>query len=114
MAPVRAAASELRSAAARFNARRQAALQSGTDEGFIKLNRQLVSVERALLDPDGLPGRPWYRHLIYAPKFTYAPEMLPGVTEAVVAGDDRRARDQVVRLAAALHRAASSLDAVGK
>ncbi len=104
MAPVREAASELRSAAARFNARRQAALQSGTDEGFIELNRQLVSVERALLDPDGLPGRPWYRHLIYAPKFTYAPEMLPGVTEAVIAGDDRRAQDQVV----AAHRCAAS------
>ena len=35
MAPARKAASELRSAAARFNARRQAALQSGTDEGFL-------------------------------------------------------------------------------
>ena len=48
-----------------------------------QLDRQLIAAERALLDPDGLPGRPWYRHSIYAPKFTYAPEVLPGVAEAV-------------------------------
>ena len=34
----------------------------------------------------GIPGRPWYRHLVYAPKFTYAPELLPGVTEALAGG----------------------------
>ena len=41
----------------------------------------LIAAEGALLDRDGLPGRPWYRHLIYAPKPTYAPEVLPGVAE---------------------------------
>ncbi len=114
MVPVREAASELRSAASRFNARRQAALEGGNDDGFAKLNRQLLSVERAFLDPDGLPGRPWYRHVIYAPKFTYAPEMLPGVTEAVMAGDDRRAQQQAIRLTAALRKAAAALDAGSK
>ena len=82
--------------------------------GFVHLNRQLISVERAFLDSDGLPGRPWYRHLIYAPKFTYAPEMLPGVTEAVTAGDDRRAQQQAIRLTAALRRAAASLETAAK
>jgi N-acetylated-alpha-linked acidic dipeptidase len=114
MAPVREAASELRRAASRFNARRQAALDGGTGDGFAELNRQLLSVERAFLDPDGLPGRSWYRHLIYAPKFTYAPEMLPGVTEAVMAGDDRRAQRQAIRLTAALRRAAASLEPAAK
>ena len=54
MAPVRQAASGLRSAAARFNARRQAALEDATDDRLVHLNRQLISVERAFLDSDGL------------------------------------------------------------
>ena len=59
---------------------------------------------------DGLPGRPWYRHLIYAPRFTYAPEVLPGVSEAIEAGDRGRARAQARRLADALRSAAAALD----
>jgi N-acetylated-alpha-linked acidic dipeptidase len=67
-------------------------------------------IERALLDADGLPGRPWYRHLIYAPRFTYAPEILPGVSEAIEAGDGGRARAQARRRADALRSAAAALD----
>ena len=47
----------------------------------------LIRAERAFLDPAGIPNRPWYRHLLYAPKPTYAAEVLPGVTEAIEAGD---------------------------
>ena len=68
-----------------------------------------MAVERALLDPEGIPGRPWYRHLVYAPRFTYTPEVLPGVAEAVDAGDSARARRQSARLADAVRRAASAL-----
>jgi len=68
-----------------------------------------VAVERAFLDADGIPGRPWYRHLIYAPKPTYAPEVLPGVAEAIDAGDRARLASQVARLIAALDRAADAL-----
>ena len=49
-----------------------------------------MDAERALLDPGGIPGRPWYRHQVYAPKFTYAPEVLPGPAEAIADGDDAR------------------------
>ena len=69
----------------------------------------LVRAERAFLDPAGIPGRPWYRHLIYAPKPTYAAEVLPGVAEALEAGDRKRLDDQVSRLTAALTRAAAVL-----
>src|SRR5256885_11090008 len=51
------------------------------------LDRSLIRTERAFLDPAGIPNRPWYRHVIYAPKATYAPEVLPGVTEALEAAD---------------------------
>ena len=112
LSDVRLAASEMRDAASRFNLRRESALGQPDGSAFAKLNRQVLSVERALLDPDGIPGRPWFRHLIYAPKFTYAPEVLPGVAEAVDAGDSARARAQAARLAAALRRAAAALGQV--
>ena len=69
----------------------------------------LMRAERAFLDPAGIPDRPWYRHLLYAPKPTYAAEVLPGVTEAIEAGDRKRLDEQVARLAAALTRAAAIL-----
>jgi hypothetical protein len=47
--------------------------------------------------------------LIYAPKPTYAPEVLPGIAEAIDAGDLARLADQVARLAAALDRAGAIL-----
>ncbi|HEY6893093.1 MAG TPA: M28 family metallopeptidase, partial [Rhodanobacteraceae bacterium] len=75
------------------------------------LDRVLLAAERAFIDPDGIPGRPWYRHLIYAPKATYAAEVLPGVTEALEQGDRTRLADQIRRLATALDRATAALGA---
>jgi N-acetylated-alpha-linked acidic dipeptidase len=109
MTDVHAAAADLQRAAARFNDRRDEALRQSTPAGVASLNRQILSVERTLLDADGLPGRPWYRHLIYAPRFSYAPEVLPGIAEALEAGEPDRAREQSARLAAALRRAAAAL-----
>jgi N-acetylated-alpha-linked acidic dipeptidase len=50
-----------------------------------RLNEALVGVERAFLDARGLPGRPWFRHMIYAPGLTtgYAPWPFPGVVQAL-------------------------------
>jgi N-acetylated-alpha-linked acidic dipeptidase len=111
LADVRTAATELRSAAELFNSRVRNALTKSDTPAIRILNRQLIAVERALLDPAGLPGRSWYRHVVYAPKFTYAPEILPGVAEAVDSGDHARATAQAERLAQALRRAAAALTA---
>jgi N-acetylated-alpha-linked acidic dipeptidase len=73
------------------------------------LSRRLMQVERAFTDRAGLPGRPWYRHLIYAPRPTYAPEVLPGIAEALDASDRARTAEQASRVAAALDRAAGLL-----
>ena len=73
------------------------------------LDLALMRTERAFLDPAGIPDRPWYRHLLYAPKATYAPEVLPGVVEALEAGNRARLDSEVAKLAAALTRAASVL-----
>jgi len=73
--------------------------------------RALMQAERDLLSPDGIPDRPWVRHLVYAPLPSYEAETLPGLREAIVAGDAGRAREQAAQLAAALERAGRTLGA---
>ena len=77
-----------------------------------RLNHALLGAERALLVPEGLPHRPWFRHAIYAPgEYTgYAAVVIPGVNEALDKGDVDRARQQMAVLAAALERAAKALE----
>jgi len=77
-----------------------------------RLNQVLLAAERALLVPQGLPHRPWFRHAIYAPgEYTgYAAVVIPGVNEALDKGDSERARQQLATLTAALERAAKTLD----
>jgi N-acetylated-alpha-linked acidic dipeptidase len=76
------------------------------------MNATLRSAERALLIPEGLPNRPWFRHAIYAPgQYTgYAAVVIPGVNEAIDRGDLRRTEQQIAVLAAALNRAALVLE----
>ncbi len=78
-----------------------------------RLNNALRGAERALMVPQGLPHRPWFRHVIYAPgEYTgYAAVVIPGVNEALDKGDGERARQQLAVLAAALERAAKTLEA---
>ena len=49
------------------------------------VNDTLITVERAFLNPQGLPGRPWFEHMIYAPgAYTgYGVKTIPGVREAL-------------------------------
>jgi N-acetylated-alpha-linked acidic dipeptidase len=76
-----------------------------------KLNKTLIDAERALLIPEGLPNRPWYRHSIYAPgEYTgYAAVVIPGVNEAIDKHDLDRTRKQLSALSDALNRAANVL-----
>ena len=115
-APLEAASDRFTRAARTMVARVDALLSAPTADAAALANqattsRALMQAERALVDRDGIPGRPWYRHLIYAPKPTYAPEVLPGIAEAIDAGDRARLADQIARLSAALDRAAATLTA---
>jgi len=80
----------------------------------VKLNAALRKTETALINPAGLPNRPWYKHTIYAPgEYTgYAAVVIPGVNEAIEAKDASRARQQLEVLAEALNRAAQTLSNV--
>ena len=62
----------------------------------------MMQVERNWLNPDGIPGRPWFKHILYGARFTYAHLELPGLTEAVEAQDWPRAKQQAEILQRAL------------
>ena len=50
-----------------------------------KVNALLGDIDQTLLDPQGLPGRPWFKNLAYAPGVLtgYGAKTLPGVREAI-------------------------------
>ncbi len=73
-----------------------------------------MEAEQAFLLPEGLPGRPWFRHAIFAPgTYTgYASVPLPGVHESIDAGDFDQARRQLEALTAAINRATELLESI--
>jgi len=83
------------SVARKLNSKVNEMLESGTHiprEKSDLINRCLMKVERDFTHPEGIPARTWFKHLIYAPRFTYAPEVLPGITEALIEGDEEKTR----------------------
>jgi len=95
----------------------------GSDKRLAALNQKLLEHERRLTDPAGLPRRPWYRHLIYAPGvYTgYGPKTMPGIREAIEQRRWQEADTEIARVAKVLENeaalidsAASDLDALSK
>jgi N-acetylated-alpha-linked acidic dipeptidase len=66
------------------------------------VNHGTMQVERNWLNPDGIPGRPWFKHILYGARFTYAHLELPGLTEAVEKQDWPTANQQAEILRQAL------------
>lgn len=110
-APAQAADARMLAAAEQAHAVQMAA--TGNLAGINALLRQ---TEAALLNPGGLPNRPWYKHTIYAPgEYTgYAAVVIPGVNEAIDAGDAARAEQQLIVLTQAIDRAAKCLQQVSQ
>ena len=74
------------------------------------MNDAVRSVEQQLLASEGIPNRPWFRHVLYAPRPTYAAMVLPGILEAVEEKDLVRAQQQVQVLTARLTAAAGAVE----
>ncbi len=68
----------------------------------LTLNHGMMQVERNWLNPEGIPGRPWFKHILYGARFTYAHLELPGLTEAVEKQDWPTAKQQAEILQRAL------------
>jgi N-acetylated-alpha-linked acidic dipeptidase len=111
LAELRAAQRAWFEAGTAFNARASRVLAAGArDTAQVRaLNAAARALEQQLLLPDGIPGRPWFRHALYAPRATYAAMTLPGITEAVEAQDWATANAQARALSARLAAAAATL-----
>jgi N-acetylated-alpha-linked acidic dipeptidase len=113
-----------RDAVTRNAERYQQAFDKATKDGNLalsqasvqSLNAQLLQSERKLTNPAGLPGRPWFQHLIYAPgQYTgYGVKTIPGVREAIEQKKWKEADEQIVRAAAALQDEAALIDSAAQ
>jgi N-acetylated-alpha-linked acidic dipeptidase len=79
-------------------------LGSASSEKLQRLNTQLLQVESNWLDPAGIPGRPWFQHLLYSSRYTYAHLEFPGLTEAVENDDWKLAAQQAALLEKAVRK----------
>jgi N-acetylated-alpha-linked acidic dipeptidase len=75
------------------------------------LNLQLIQSERVFLDTAGLPNRPWFQNMMYAPGFYtgYGVKTLPAARETIEQKQWRDADNQISRTAAAVEREAALL-----
>jgi N-acetylated-alpha-linked acidic dipeptidase len=88
------------------------ALKDAGDKASPTVNAKLIQSERRLIDDAGLPNRPWFRHMIYAPGFYtgYGVKTIPGVREAIEQKRWAEADVQIARAAKALEREAELLE----
>ncbi|HEX7087728.1 MAG TPA: transferrin receptor-like dimerization domain-containing protein [Vicinamibacterales bacterium] len=109
-APLENAAAALSASAAAYA--KAVATATPTPETLQRVNALLIRAERQLSDPEGLPRRPWYRHLLYAPGLYtgYGVKTVPGVREAIEQRQYDQAEREIVRAAAAIQRLARLLD----
>jgi N-acetylated-alpha-linked acidic dipeptidase len=80
------------------------------------VNAALLRSEQHLLDAAGLPHRPWYRHLIYAPGLYtgYGVKTLPGVREGIEQKQWREAENEIARLGRVLTEDAAFIDSAAQ
>jgi len=80
------------------------------------LNQKLIESERRLTNADGLPRRPWYKHLLYAPGvYTgYGVKTVPGVREGIEQKRYVEAEQEIVRVAKALEDEAALIESAAR
>ncbi|MDP9042250.1 MAG: folate hydrolase, partial [Bacteroidota bacterium] len=78
------------------------------------LNRVLYRAEQQLLLEEGLPLRPWYKHVLYAPGFYtgYSVKTLPGIREAIEQRNFHQAETEIRRAAYSINKLAGYLSAM--
>jgi len=91
---------------------RQAGLSEAQAESLHSLNELLIQSERKLTNDDGLPRRPWYKHLLYAPGVYsgYGVKTVPGVREGIEQKHYAEAEQEITRVAKALEAEGALID----
>jgi len=97
-------------------AERQSGLSETQAELLHSLNDRLIQSERKLTNEDGLPRRPWYKHLLYAPGVYsgYGVKTVPGVREGIEQKHYAEAEQEITRVAKALETEAALIDSAAQ
>ena len=91
-----------------------ARLENGEYVETAMINRSLQGLEQILTSESGLPLRPWFKHLAYAPGLHsgYAAVIFPGIQDALEMNDEEQASIEVDRLAEAFQRMIEVLEQI--
>src|SRR4051794_1910023 len=111
-APLDNAADELTRASDAY----EKAFSASNKSGAASLDPKLIKPERLLLNSEGLPNRPWFQNLVYAPGFYtgYGVKTIPGVREAIEQKRWTEAEAQITKVAKALQSEADLLEEAAK
>src|SRR5246127_601035 len=95
---------------------RQSGLSEIQAETLRALNAKLIESERKLTNEDGLPRRPWYKHLLYAPGVYsgYGVKTVPGVREGIEEKRYSEAEQEIERVAQALEQESALIDSAAQ
>jgi N-acetylated-alpha-linked acidic dipeptidase len=116
-APLDNAAAALNQAAAQYSKALAAAQGKSLDPDRLQtINQHLALAERKLTSEQGLPRRPWMKHLLYAPGWYtgYSAKTMPGVREGIEEGRYAEAEEQVGLVARALQDEAAWIEQIAK
>ena len=83
-------------------------------EKRLEANRLLLEVERCFSLPEGIPGRNWFKHLVFGTRSTYAALLLPELTEAAEAGNEQGVTVAIAHLEQALDKVISKLKEIAR
>ena len=107
---------ELSAAGAAADKAADGVAESG-DAGRAKaINDTLIQVERAFLNTEGLPKRPWFRHMLIAPGLTtgYAAWPFPALQQAIEERDAAMFGAEAKRVVAAIKAGTEKLKSAAK
>ncbi len=113
--PLQNAVTELKKSTGRFSGALETYRSGGkelTPDKKKTLDTILYQSERFLTREQGLPGRPWFRHQVYAPGFYtgYGVKTLPGIREAIEQRQWDEATEEVKIVAGVLKNFTGEID----
>ena len=113
-APLQNAVARVQESSKKCDAALKQASESLTGESARALDLLVLRSEQALTDPKGLPRRPWFKHMIYAPGFYtgYGVKTLPAIREAIEEQSWDDVDEQVALVSRALTRFGDALEAI--
>jgi N-acetylated-alpha-linked acidic dipeptidase len=118
-APMENAQEKLARSAERYKkalAEKQGTFSESQASRLAALNAKLIESERKLTNEDGLPRRPWFKHMLYAPGVYsgYGVKTVPGVREGIEQKRYTEAEQEIGRVGKVLEDEAALIDSAAQ